>query len=98
MENKTETSFFNCRRAGFMETKYSIFRRNIAKVRAVRGMSARELSIQAKLKQQKRISDIEDGRGSPTLDEVCEICKVLGYSIDEMLYNEATVTVKFNAI
>ena len=81
-----------------MKTEYSIFRRNIARVRVVRGMSARELSEKAQLKQLKRVSDIEEGRGCPTLDEVCAICKVLGYSIDEMLYKEAKATVNFDVI
>jgi len=81
-----------------MKTDFLIFRKNIVKVRAVRGWSARELSEKAKLKQQKRILDIEEGRGTPSLEEVCSICKTLGYSIDEMLYKEATITVNFNAI
>lgn len=81
-----------------MKTEYSIFRRNVTKVRAVRGISARELSEQANLRNGKRASDIEDGRGSPSLEEVCAICKVLGYSIDEMLYKEAKFTVNFEAI
>jgi transcriptional regulator with XRE-family HTH domain len=78
-----------------MKTDFLIFRRNITKIRAARAMSARELSELAKLKQQKRILDIEEGRGMPSLEEVCSICKTLGYSIDEMLYKEATVTVNF---
>lgn len=78
-----------------MKTEYPILRRNIAKVRVARGLSARELSEKAGLKQLKRVSDIEEGRGCPTLDEVCAICKVLELPIDEMLYKEANVIVAF---
>jgi transcriptional regulator with XRE-family HTH domain len=78
-----------------MRTDYLLFRKNLAKVRAVRGMSARELSEQAELKQKKRIHDIEEGRGTPTLDEVCIICKILEQPIDKMLYEEAQATVSF---
>lgn len=77
------------------KTDYAIFRRNLTRVRAVKGLSARELSEACGLRQSKRISDIEDGRGSPSLDEVCAICKHVGYHIDEMLYSEATVTINF---
>jgi transcriptional regulator with XRE-family HTH domain len=80
-----------------MKIDYKIFRQNLVKLRAVRGMSAKDLSIEAGLRQPKRILDIEEGRGAPSLDEVCAICKVLGYKIDEMLYVDAKVTVDFNA-
>lgn len=78
--------------------KYGIFRRNLTKLRAIRGISARELSEQLKLKSKSRIWDIEEGRGKLSLEEVCEICKFFGYGIDEMLYKEANSTINFNAI
>jgi len=79
-----------------MKTDYAIFRRNLSRIRAAKGISARELSDTCKLKQMKRIHDIEEGRGQPSLDEVCIICKELGFGLDQMLYSEATTTVTFN--
>jgi transcriptional regulator with XRE-family HTH domain len=76
---------------------YLIFRNNITKIRSSKGWTAKDLSEKAELRQLKRISDIEDGRGSPNLEEVCSICRVLGYPIDKMLYHEANVTITFNS-
>lgn len=74
---------------------YEIFRRNIVKIRSSQSLSGRELSEKANLKQKKRINDIEEGRGTPSLDEVCSICRTLGYNIDDMLYKEASVIITF---
>lgn len=78
-----------------MKTDLSLFRKNLIKVRVAKGVSARELSVQSNLRQFKRISDIEEGRGNPSLEEICSICKTLGYSIDEMIYKEAIVNVSW---
>lgn len=58
-------------------------------------LSAKDLSIKAGLRQQKRISDIEDGRGKPTLEEVYSICAVLDKPIDGMLKSDIAITVTF---
>lgn len=72
-----------------------IFIRNLKIVRSARIMTAAELSERSDLRQLKRISDIEDGRGAPTLEEVKSICKVLDCSIDDMLYKHALPVIKF---
>lgn len=70
---------------------YNIFRNNLKKVRSVMDLSAKDLSIKAGLRQQKRVSDIEDGRGKPTLEEVFVICEILGQPIDGMLKSEMKI-------
>lgn len=76
--------------------KYKIFAKNIAKIRNAQGLSARELSEKAKLRQLKRVSDIEDGRARPTLEETISICRTLGYPVDAMLFKECTVRISIN--
>lgn len=68
------------------ELNLTNFRTNLQRVRAFYGWSSKELSEKAKLRQLKRISDIEEGRGNPTLDEIHSICFTLDLSIDDMLY------------
>lgn len=65
------------------------FRYNLKKARYISEMSAKELSIAAGLKQHKRILDIEEGRGKPSLEEVISICNILQQPIDNMLHNES---------
>jgi transcriptional regulator with XRE-family HTH domain len=74
---------------------YNIFRSNLKKARYLKEMTAVELSKAAKLRQAKRVSDIEDGRGHPTLDEVYSICHVLEQPIDFMLTREAKILITF---
>ncbi len=74
---------------------YSIFRKNVFKIRLSQGLSGRELSERANLKQKKRINDIEEERGTPSLGEVYSICKTLGYSIDDMLNKKAEIIITF---
>jgi DNA-binding XRE family transcriptional regulator len=76
-------------------TDYKIFRDNLAKIRAVRCMSAEEVAIKAGLKHKKRVYDIEEGRLPPKLEDVCAICKLFEVSIDDMLYKETLVSIKF---
>jgi len=73
------------------ESDLTLFRTNIIRVRAFRGLTSRELSERAELRQLKRVSDIEEGRGKPTLEEVMAICRVLEVSIDEMLYRQPKI-------
>jgi transcriptional regulator with XRE-family HTH domain len=61
------------------------YRSNLKKIRLARGLTAKELSEKAGLKQLKRVSDIEDGRGDPKLREIMSIAKVLDVSFEAML-------------
>lgn len=72
---------------------FSKFRRNLAVVRKSKEFSSKELSRLAELKQFKRINDIEEGRGMPSIDEIYSICKVLNVSMDDMI--EKTIYVKY---
>ena len=71
---------------------YTNFINNIRKIRMCEGVTASELSKRCKLKQMKRISDIEDGRGKPSIDEVISICKELNFKIDAMLNGKVKIT------
>jgi len=71
---------------------YTNFINNIRKIRTCEGITANELSKKCELKQMKRIADIEDGRGKPSIDEVVMICKELGFKIDDMINGEVTIT------
>lgn len=63
--------------------------------RFFKDMTAAELSKKARLRQMKRAADIEDGRGLPTLEEVCKICNALGQPIDSMLYKKAKIKIEY---
>lgn len=75
---------------------FTIFRSNLKNARKVLDISAKELSERAKLKQAKRVSDIEDGRGSPSIEEIYALCEVLNVSIDDMMKKQSIVTITFN--
>lgn len=77
---------------------FELFKKNIRKIRSSQGLSAKALAEKAELKQKKRILDFEEGRGIPTLEEVCSVCKALGYNIDDMLYKEAVVNIDFKNV
>lgn len=72
-----------------------VFRKNLNIVRNARQISAKTLAEDCGMKQLKRISDIEEGRGSPTLEEVCMICTKLNVSIDHMLSMNAKINITF---
>lgn len=74
------------------ECDLQLFRRNLVKIRSFRGLIAKDLSEKCGLRQLKRIADIEDGRGKPTLEELISICAFLGVKLDDMLYNIPTIT------
>lgn len=76
---------------------YNIFRNNLKKARYLMELSGKELSIKAGLRQQKRIADIEEGRGKPTLEEVFAICEVVGQPIDGMLKKDIAITIGFES-
>ncbi len=71
------------------------FAQNLSIVRRARGLSAKELSEQCKLKSLKRISDIEELKGDPKLDEVVKICIALSVEVNPMLCQSAKVNINF---
>ncbi len=71
------------------------YRSNLRKVRMARGLTAKELSEKAGLKQMKRISDIEEGRGDPHLREVMSIATVLGVSFESMITQDVEILIRF---
>lgn len=72
------------------------FRKNLQKVRRSKALTAKELSKLCESKQLKRIADIEDGRGKPTLDEVYIICEILKVSMDCMINKNVEVNFTFD--
>ena len=76
---------------------FELFRKNLMKVRISKGISGKELSERANLRQKKRVNDIEEGRGKPSLEEVCSLCKELNVNIDSMLYKVAEVSIEFKS-
>lgn len=71
------------------------FRINLKLARYIKEMTAKELSVAADLKQQKRVADIEEGRGKPSLEEVRILCNILGQPIDHMLNNTAEMKLEW---
>ncbi len=72
--------------------KYSLFRKNLRRVRAVKGMTAKDFSELCKLRNPHRVSMLEEGRGCPSLEEVVQISEATGYSTDQLLFRKAIVT------
>lgn len=70
---------------------------NLRTIRACKGLSAKRLSELCKLKQIKRISDIEEGRGKPSIEEIISICKILEVKIDDMINNEVIASFSWKA-
>lgn len=79
-----------------MNPDFTKFIANLKIARFMKGMSAREVSKAAGLRQLKRVSDIEDGRGMPSLYEVIAICKVLDQSMDDMITKTGSIHITFN--
>ena len=77
------------------QVDFAKFRINLRKARTIKELTAKELSEQAGLKQLKRVADIEEGRGSPSLDEVHSLCVVLGQPMDEMLGLESEICLRW---
>lgn len=67
------------------EVDFGIFRENLIQLRKMSGKTAKELSVELGMRQMKRISDIEEGRGKPTLDEITATCDYFKVPIDDML-------------
>jgi transcriptional regulator with XRE-family HTH domain len=70
------------------EVDFDILRKNLKTLRNLNDLTAKELSEKAGLKQMKRVSDIEEGRGSPSLNEIYSLSKVLDRDICELLFKE----------
>lgn len=81
-----------------MKIDFELFRKNVLMVRAAKGLNGFQLSEQAKLHQRKRVHDIEEGRGKPTLEEVAAICRILEVSIDDMLFKTVEIQLIFKQI
>jgi len=75
-----------------MDTQY--FRRNLKILRNVHDISSKDLSQKIGLRQLKRISDLEDGKGSPSLDEVHLISRHFGVPLDKLLYKDLKVIIE----
>jgi transcriptional regulator with XRE-family HTH domain len=73
---------------------FDIFRNNLRTLRQVHNFTAKDLSIKAEMKQQKRVSDIEEGKGSPSLDEIYTLSLIFNTSIDRLLFQELRITVQ----
>jgi transcriptional regulator with XRE-family HTH domain len=73
---------------------FAIFRNNLKTLRAAHGISAKDLSVQAGMRQQKRISDIEEGKGSPSLDEIYSVSLIFKTSLDQLLFHELKIIVQ----
>lgn len=78
-----------------MDGIYITFASNLKTARAARSISAKDLSLKANLRQIKRVSDIEDGRGIPSLEEVVRICDALNIGLEAMLFKKLTVVIKY---
>lgn len=74
---------------------FTLFRENLVKARATRNISGRDLARKAGLRQIKRVHDIEAAKGSPTIDEVASLCKVLNYSMDDMIFKKSEISLVF---
>lgn len=74
---------------------FEIFRYNLKTLRKVADKTAKEVSEELKLKQQKRISDIEEGRGKPSFEEINTICEYFKVSIDAMIKQKANIKIEF---
>lgn len=80
-----------------MDHRYDtdIFRHNLKQARLISGYGQRELSKEAKLRNLKRVGDLEDGSGDPTIDEMYALSIVLNQPFDKMLTKKAKVTIEW---
>lgn len=58
-------------------------------------ITSKDLSDALGMKQQKRVSDIEEGRGLPTLEEINAAAVYFKVSIDDILKRRAHLKVEF---
>lgn len=78
------------------EIDFKTFRKNLPKIRAVRGFrSANELSKACGFKAVKRVADFEtEGRGTPTLNELFALSSILQVPMDTLLFKEIELSFK----
>lgn len=76
---------------------FDIFRKNLVLARKVKDFTAKQLAEKAGLKQLKRVSDIEEGRGAPDLNEIFMLCACLDQRMQDMLFNEGELYINFKA-
>lgn len=72
-----------------------LFRQNLVRLRRCKGLKARELCAQAGLKSRKRISDLEEGRGKASPDEIASIAAVLGVAPEDLTHRTVKVLFEF---
>ena len=70
-------------------------RLNIKVLRRLTGITSNELSKKLFLKP-KRISDIEDGRGKITLEEIDKISIYFNVTISDILHNKLSLAIYVN--
>lgn len=76
------------------EVDFKYFRSNLKTLRKLHDLSAKQLSIDAGLRQQKRVADFEDGGGVPSLDEVHSLSVVLKVDLCDLLFKELKMKVE----
>lgn len=73
---------------------FQFFRNNLKTLRLAKDLTAKDLSERAGLRQLKRISDLEGGKGLPSLDEVYSISLALDISMCDLLFKELKIIVQ----
>jgi len=74
---------------------FDIFRENLRTLRKTTDKTSKELSEDLGMRQMKRVSDIEEGRGRPTLEEINATCTYFEVSIDDMIRRKAVHKIVF---
>lgn len=64
---------------------------NIAVIRGARGINALELARNCSLRSAKRVSELEDGRGKLSIEELITIADYFQVSIDGLLKQKAKI-------
>ena len=73
---------------------YEKFRTNLRVLRGKTDVSAVDLSKEIGLESGARISNLEYGKGNPTVEELVLISKFFNVTIDDLLHKEAVITFK----
>lgn len=74
--------------------EFEILRNNLRTLRKLHDLTAKDLSTKAGLRQVKRVSDIEDGGGAPSLDEVYSLSIALNVNLCDLLFKELKMKVE----
>lgn len=80
--------------SGSVETwkRFENMRANIRLLHAKTGLSATAIGKEVGFAKHYRFQDLEDGRGTPKLDEIEAIAKYFEISLDDLLYKKARIT------